>query len=147
MISQRLLLALVVLGTLSSCDRRGSTHGIRDIEVSPGKHLYFKREVRGRNFDSWWISQNPDVCAELDPSTDAEFPAVGPLWFYYRIKAGKLELMGTPGLTMPQKGNLADLLHYEDLHPLDFQRLEREWESQGLTRLDDVPLNDSIVCF
>lgn len=124
--------------------------GIQEIQISPGRSLYFKREVRGLlgNYDILTISLNPDPCAEYDGSVDAEFPAIGSHAFYYRVLtlSNKVELQGVTDLTLPPRGGLSDLLHYEVLHPLDWRSLEETWQSQGLKFLE-VPVNPWIVCF
>lgn len=131
---------------MCSCDRRGSTHGMQDIEVSPGKHVYFKREVRGRNFDELTVSLNSDPCAEFDAKVDGRFGSHGPLSLYYRLNAGKMDLLGSQDLSLPKLGGVADVLDYKSLHPLDFRDVHETWQSRGL-KLIEVSLDRSIICF
>ncbi len=74
-----------------------STFGIRKISVD-GKELYFKREVRGLNYDSVILSADSNYCAEYNPELDYRFTTSDPT-IYYKIESDTLYLLaGNPTL-------------------------------------------------
>lgn len=116
---------------LSACDG----HGVERVVMGDGTAVYFKREVRGSNYDSLWISTDPDPCKPRDPSRDYEFPELGPVTVYCRPGHGEMETYSTGELDTPDGAVELRVVH-QVLDPLSFQTLEKTYASRGLTKID-----------
>ena len=139
------ILAVITIA-LTACDGgwTDSQYGIEGVATSDGTMVYFKREVRGANYDALWISTNPDPCRPADDSTDYVFRELGPLVVYYRAGAGVVETYLTSSLDPPKTKPKVRVIHHV-LDPLAFKELERTHKSRGLTKIE-VPLQRKIHC-
>ena len=121
-----------------------SQYGVDGVSTSEGTTVYFKREVRGANYDALWISASPDPCRPADDATDYVFRELGPLAVYYRAGAGAVETFSTSSLDPPGNEPKVRVIHHV-LDPLAFKELERTYKSSGLTKIE-VPVQRKIHC-
>ena len=94
-------LAIVAFGFFVACD--GIERGIKEVARPGQSSAYFKREVRGQNFDETGISLDGHRCRPLDPSADYVFAALGPITVFCDSRPGKLVVYTTSPLRAPTR--------------------------------------------
>lgn len=132
-----------------SCNSGGGVspykYGITEVKI-PGKQpLYFKREVRGMNYDVLCLSANKEPCAGADSKYDYVFSNFGGERIYYKIENDSLVLFDIWTETPSDKGRFQVNVIPKQLSPLDFAELKKAPEKQGISYLD-VKLDDKIKC-
>lgn len=88
----------------NSVNNRGPLYGIQKISV--GQHsIYFKREIRGRNYDGFSISSDSNLCNGPSPKTDffVNSETVGKV--YYKVKDDELLIYSQSVFTPPSTGS------------------------------------------
>lgn len=121
------------LGTLG-CNRIVMTQrGVLPVELPDGTHVYFKREVRGHNYDALWISADADPCRSAEPRTDYIYRAMGPLVVFYSAREAGLTTYSTTTLDKPSDAGSLHVVNYV-LQPLAFQELSRTYHERHLLK-------------
>lgn len=103
------LLAMLFLIQQSHCnndfvDNRGPQYDIRQISV--GQHnVYFKREIRGRNYEGFSISSDGNLCNGPSPKTDffVDSETIGKV--FYKVEDDELQIYSQNVFTPPQTDN------------------------------------------
>ena len=134
---------LLLFGFMVSCDR-GTGYGISGIESPSGIKLYFRREVRGSNFDKLSLSQNPNYCSEPDPKTALIFESIDPHAFYTFV-GEELHIYTMSDVSKPPilADGLSIILH--KLNNQQFIRMSENYMNLGLKRAD-VSINSLAWC-
>ncbi|MCY7347650.1 MAG: hypothetical protein LH614_15710 [Pyrinomonadaceae bacterium] len=103
------LLAVLFLMNQSHCnngfgDNRGPRYDIRQISV--GQHsVYFKREIRGRNYEGFSISSDGNLCNAPSPKTDFFVGSETIGKTFYKVKGDELQIYSQNEFTPPQTDN------------------------------------------
>jgi hypothetical protein len=137
-------LGVVLLGWLGCQDLRPK-YGVFSLRASGGETLYFKREVRGLNYDVLTLSVDKDHCKKPDPSRDYVFDDLGPHTIYYRIEGDVLTLYLTIPATPPRNFQSQIKVEQREMAPLEFAKVANNHKERGLTLLD-VPLDEDLRC-
>ncbi len=103
------LSGLLFLMTQINCNSnavngRGPLYSISQVSV--GQHsIYFKKEIRGRNYEGLSISSDGDLCKGPSPETDffVDSETVGKT--FYKVKDNKLQIYSQNKFTPPKTGN------------------------------------------
>lgn len=115
------------------------------IESPSGKKLYFRREVRGMNYDSLSLSKDSNYCSKPDPQTSLIFHSIGPHPFY-KFNGEELHIYTMSDVTKPPKlVNGIELV----LHKLTNQQsigMKEKYREMGLQSAD-VPIIKGSWCF
>jgi hypothetical protein len=135
---------LLTASLASSCVDLSPEYGIVNLKISPSQEVYFKREVRGLNYDVLVLSPSSDHCEKPNPKSDYIFRG-GPAEIYYKIEDGALTLFLTIEATPPESGSFPIKIVQNKVHPLDFVDLKKNYENRGLKRLD-VKIDKMLKC-
>lgn len=103
------LLAILFLMQQSHCnnnfvDNRGPLYDIHQISV--GQHnVYFKREIRGRNYEGFSVSSDGNLCNGPSPKTDffVNSETIGKV--FYKVEGDELQIYSQSVFTPPQTDN------------------------------------------
>lgn len=105
---KNLALLTVALMMQQSCypdfEDRGPRYDIRQIFVGQTS-VYFKREVRGRNYDGLSISGDGNLCNGPSPRTDFFVEGMSPGQVFYKIDGDELHIYSQSAFTPPQSGD------------------------------------------
>lgn len=130
---------LVMLGILAAlvmkCDIATAERGVTLVELSGGMTVYFKREVRGNNYDELGISLDGDPCHSLDPSADYIFEGMDHV-IYYATSGSAITTFSTAPLNKPREANRRIVVTNHVVDPLAWQELSRTFATRGLKRVD-----------
>jgi len=83
---------------------RGPRYDIRQISVGQTS-VYFKREIRGRNYDGLSISGDGDFCNGPSPRTDFFVDGMWPGQVFYKVDGDELHIYSQSKFTPPQSGS------------------------------------------
>jgi hypothetical protein len=115
-----------------------TTNGILGLTTTLGKKIYFKREIRGRNFDEIALSGNGDLCSKPTPQRDFIFPESSPTIFF-KFEGETLHLYLSALAQEPRESSIKiNIMQHFLTNPEYIQMLE-EHSKYGLTVLD-VPI-------
>ncbi len=86
-------------------ENRGPLYGVHQISVG-GYNLYFKSEIRGRNYEGFSISSDGNLCNGPSAKTDffVNGETIGKV--FYKVKGDELQIYSQNIFTPPQTGNL-----------------------------------------
>ena len=144
-ILKTLLLSVVASTGCNSGDELSPyLYGIAEVKIAGKQSLYFKREVRGMNYDVLCLSTNKDPCAGADSKDDDVFSNFGGERVYYKIENDSLVLFSWTK-TPSDKGRFQINVIPKELDPLERVELKKAPEKQGISYLD-VKLDDKIKC-
>lgn len=110
--------------------------GVEEVRLPNGGRVYFKREIRGQNYDQLGVSLDGNVCTPLNPSVDYVYSEIGPIVAFYDAQPGKLTIYTTSALQKPAKPFARLEVVNVPLTALDYQKLSREYRSRNLVKLD-----------
>lgn len=133
----------ILLCFLVSCSSTG--YGLLAIESPSGKKLYFRREVRGLNYDLLSLSEKNNYCSKPDPQTSLIFRTIDPHAFY-KFNENELHIYTMADVTKPTK--LADGIELV-VHAIGNQQyihMKEDYLEMGLQRVE-VPIYHSNWCF
>ena len=104
-----LVLLTIVMLMLQGCyldfeDRRGPGFDIRQILVGQNS-VYFKREIRGRNYEGFSISSDGNLCNGPSPGTDFFVEGMTPGQVFYKVDGDELHIYSQSEFTPPQSGS------------------------------------------
>jgi hypothetical protein len=136
------MLAMLSLGACGMLNPFGPEFGVVEVAVPGGRTLYFRREVRGRNYDALAVSEGPDPCRSAEESQDIVFREQGPLTIYYGFAGNRLRVYSTSPVSLPPRPSLIGMVESHVLGPLEWAQMETSYQKQGLKKLE-VPLNVS----
>ena len=133
-------LVVVVVGALFIACSGDTQRGIQAVTRVGESSVYFKREVRGQNFDQMGISLNSERCRPLDSSTDYVFAELGPIEIFCRPQPGKLVVYATSPLRLPARTTNELVVETVLLTPSAFRDLQATYRDRGLVKVtvDDV---------
>lgn len=131
-----------------------SQYGRVEIFVG-GTPLYFKREVRGRNFDGKFLSPNEGVCRGFDPETDIDFRSIDATIFY-RIESDTLVLLVGNPPSFPADFNPDHYVTQPKTFPvkvqileptrlISFDKIETLYKDLDLKYME-IPLDKTLSC-
>lgn len=138
-----LLLAASV--PLSGCNLAEQRYGVRKIESPGGRVLYFRRTVRGLNFDKLVLTPNKDHCSVINPETDIVFRGLGPILVFYRFDSETLKIYLTSAVEVPKGFNEFIAVEQNVISNAEFIRLTDE-HKQELLEVSNIELNPALQC-
>lgn len=138
-----LALSLVALVSVS-CMKLSPKYGFVALRSPTNGELYFKREVRGLNYDVVVLSTNQNYCAESNSRSEFIF-ASDPLPMYYSFEGNTLNLFLTSVVAEPSDFQSAVKVVQHHLSPSDFAELQKTFEDRGLKILN-VPIDEKLRC-
>ncbi len=145
----RLLRSLCVLSVFPlatiSCVDLSPEYGIESLKIADDQDVFFKREIRGQNYDVLVLSPSIDHCGNPNPKSDYIFRGQGPPRIYYKIESGALILYLTIAATAPESGDFPIRIVQNEMHPLDFVDVEKNYHNLGLKRLE-VKIDEALKC-
>ena len=131
-------ICVFVLLTQASCNYPdfSSEYAIETVKFSTGQTIYFKREVRGinGNYDVVSISTNSDPCKSYDEKTDYCICSYRK-YVYYKIEGEKIHLYDATADRSPERSPINLRVENHEIHPLDREKFEANYDKQGITRL------------
>src|SRR5437899_996831 len=136
-------LLLVALASVC-CMKLSPKYGFVALRSQTNGELYFKREVRGLNYDVVILSTNQDYCVEGNPHSDFIF-ASDPLPMYYSFEGNTLNLFLTRVVAEPADFQSAVKVVQHHLSPSDFAELQKAFKDRGLKPLN-VPIDEKLRC-
>ncbi len=136
--------SLVCMSMKEACPDYGPEYGVMSLDGSQGQKLYFKREVRGQNYDVLTLSTDDDYCREPDETKDYVFGAHATKIFY-KQSAGQLDLYMTSPSKTPTEFDSAIRITQHRLSPLEFAELDKNYRELGYV-LIDVKLDKDLQC-
>lgn len=136
-------LGLSLLGC-GACHNLSPHYGVMSLAVPNGQYLYFKREVRGLNYDVVVLSTDNDYCKEPNASSDYVF-ASDPLPMYYKLENGTLSLFLTSPAAIPKIFQSSIKVVQHQLSPLEFQEIEQHYKERGIELLR-VEIDKTLKC-
>ncbi|MEO8649470.1 MAG: hypothetical protein ABI539_09920 [Acidobacteriota bacterium] len=102
---KNLILLTIAVLMQQSCyldfEDRGPGFDIRQISVGQNS-IYFKREIRGRNYEGLSISSDGDLCNGPSPRTDFFLDSLDVDGVFYKVEADKLYIYSYTAFTPPQ---------------------------------------------
>lgn len=102
---KNLVLLVIVFLMQQGCyidfEDRGPRRDIRQISVGRIS-VYFKREIRGRNYDGLSISGDGDLCNGPSPRTDFFVEGMSPGQVFYKVDGDELHIYSQSRFTPPQ---------------------------------------------
>ena len=131
-------ISVLVLLTQASCNYPdfSSEYAIETVNLSTGQTIYFKREVRGINgsYDVVSISTNSDPCKSYDEKTDYCICSYRK-YVYYSVEGDKIHLYAATANRSPERFPINLKIENHEIHPLDREKFEANYDKQGITRL------------
>jgi hypothetical protein len=136
-------LPFIVLGAVC-CMSLSPKHGFVALRSPGNSELYFKREVRGLNYDVVVLSTNKDYCAEPNARSDFIF-ASDPLPMYYSFDGNTLNLFLTSVVAQPSDFQSTVKVVQHHLSPSEFGEIQKSFKERGLELLD-IPIDEKLRC-
>jgi hypothetical protein len=131
-------ISVLALLTQAACSYPdfSSEYAIETVKLPTGQTIYFKREVRGinGNYDVVSISTNSDPCKSYDEKTDYCICS-GRRYVYYKIEGDKIHLYDATANQSPERFPINLGIENHEIHPLDREKFEANYDKQGITRL------------
>ncbi|MCC7307098.1 MAG: hypothetical protein IT173_06015 [Acidobacteria bacterium] len=98
------IVALMQQGCYIDFEDRGPRYDIRQISVGQTS-VYFKMEIRGRNYEGLSISGDGNLCKGPSPRTDFFLDSLDVDGVYYKVEGEKLYVYSYTAFTPPQAGS------------------------------------------
>lgn len=131
-------ISVLALLTQASCSYPdfSSEYAIEPVKLSTGQTIYFKREVRGinGNYDVVSIPTNSDPCKSYDEKTDYYIRS-DRKYVYYKVEGDKIHLYSATANRSPERFPINMRIENHEIHPLDQEKFEANYDKQGITRL------------
>lgn len=144
------VIAAIILSLLCSCtmiesSNNGSNYGVQEINFPKQQSsIYFKREVRGLNFDALWISSNRDPCYPINKDSDIVFSALNHTVFYKQT-ADSLYLYSTSPIDWPTNNTFVVKIIYNEIGANEFFSFEESYAAHGLKKLK-IEIDPKLIC-
>jgi hypothetical protein len=129
---------------LTACVDLSPKYGVVAVQSAQNAELYFKREVRGLNYDVVVLSSNRQFCEKADSKSEFIFSS-DPLPMYYNFEGNTLNLFVTSVAAQPPDFQSPVKVVQHNLSPSEFAEMQRSFKDQGLKRLD-VPIDEKLRC-
>jgi hypothetical protein len=129
----------------SSCADLSPEYGIVNLKITPSQEVFFKREVRGQNYDALVLSPSKDLCSEPNPRSDYIFKSQGPHRIYYKVEDGTLILFLTIAAPLLEEGAFPIRVVQNKMHTLEFEELQKNYRKLGLVELK-VEIDRGLKC-
>jgi hypothetical protein len=114
--------------------------------MSGNRTIYFKRVVRGLNFDEIVISPNSVLCGTPSSETDYEFTTLDPPDLLYRANGNDLLLfVHNDAAVAPTSGRFPVNVIQKSLDTPEYEQLERDAQKLGLVPLH-IELDGKLKC-
>lgn len=139
-----LLLALIVTGC--GRERDYADYGTLRIEAPNGEEFYFRREMRGLNYDALSLSKDSNFCSKPNPDNALIFRSLGPVIVFYRFKGNELHLYKMSEVDVPKNFSNTIKLVLHDITNLEYIALRQTYADKGL-EMSDVPMNPQLNCW
>jgi hypothetical protein len=141
------LAGLIVLSIiLSACGPDLSpAYGRVGVRVSDNAQIFFKREVRGLNYDALVISPSDSLCGMPNAKTDYVFTGMGPFDVYYKVETGRLILFTHYAATPPPDSRFPVGVVQNELGSPDFDQLKSNADGLNLRHLE-FPIDERVKC-
>lgn len=102
-LSRKLSLLVIFLLTQISCIGVSESPRYDISQISVGQYnIYFKREIRGRNYEGLSISTNSNLCESPSPKTDYFVNSETIAKVFYKVKSDELQIYSQNVFTPPQ---------------------------------------------
>lgn len=105
---RNLALFIITVLMLQSCyldfEDRGPRYDIRQIIVGQNS-VYFKRKIRGRNYEGLSISGDGNLCNGPSRRTDFFLDSLDVDGVFYKVEGNKLYIYSYTAFTPPQSGS------------------------------------------
>ena len=142
----RIILVVLFLAMITAgCGIFGSGYGLVKIQAPNGEEFYFRREVRGLNYEALSLSTNSNVCAKPDPDKALVFHAYTPVVFY-RFDGNELHLYKMSTVDVPKNFSNTIKLVLHDITNPEFMALEKNYAEKGL-EASKVPVDPKLSCW
>ncbi len=119
--SRKLSLLFIFLLAQISCigDSKGARYDICQISVGQ-YNIYFKREIRGRNYEGLSISTDSNLCDGPSPKTDyfVNSETIGKV--FYKVEGNELQIYSQSVFTPPQTGNFPIKVVQKEISRVDY---------------------------
>lgn len=122
-----------------------SDYGLLKIQAPSGEEFYFRRQMRGRNYDALSLSSNPNFCSEPSPDNALIFQGMGPIEVFYRFEGNELHLYKMQEVNTPKSFSKDVKLVFHELTNQQFIDLRKSYASRGL-QISDVSVNNELSC-
>lgn len=138
-----LLIAISLIGCVTPS---GSDYGLLRIQAPNGEEFYFRREMRGRNYDSLALSKDSDPCTQPDPDHAVIWRGMGPSITFYRFEGNELHLYEMEDLVIPPNFSKTIKVIIHQITNPQYNALRESYAEKGLA-ISDVPLNSKQICW
>ncbi len=138
----------VAVLTVSGCGkvgRDGSNYGLLKIQAPNGEEFFFRRQVRGWNYDALSLSKNPNHCAEPDPANALIFIGMGPIEVFYKFEGNQLHLYKMQEVNSPKDFSTDVKFVFHELTNQQYIELRETYASKGLN-ISNVYINSELSC-
>ena len=135
--------AFIVLG-LMTCMNLPPHYGVVALQSPQHAELYFKREVRGSNYDVVLLSTSKQHCGEPNSKSEYIF-ASDPLPMYYSFEGDTLNLFLTSLVAEPPEFQSPIKVVQHHLSPSEFADMKKDFKTRHLNQLD-VPIDENLRC-
>jgi hypothetical protein len=127
------LFLLFLMGQMHcSYDWDSARYGIQKVLV--GEHsIYFKREIRGRNYDGLSISTDGNLCNGPSAKTDYFVDSETPGRVFFKVENNVLQIYSQSVFTAPQNNDFTILITQKYIPAQDFS--ENDAIKLGYTEL------------
>ena len=119
--SRKLSLLFIFWLVQISCigDSENARYDIRQISVGQ-YNIFFKREIRGRNYEGLSISTDSNLCDGPSPKTDyfVNSETIGKV--FYKVEGDKLQIYSQSVFTPPQTGNFPFKVVQKEIPRVDY---------------------------
>ncbi len=115
------LLGLLFLMAQIDCsyNRNSAQYGMQQVSV--GQYIiYFKKEIRGRNYEGLSISTDGNLCNGPSQKTDFFVNSETPGRVFYKVENNKLQIYSQSVFTAPQNNNFPISIFQEYILAQDF---------------------------
>lgn len=132
---------------LTSCSSDLHTkYAVQLVRVSETHEVYFKRKVRGQNYDVTVLSANKNHCAIPDPKSDYVFNGLddSPILFY-KVENSTLILFLTIPAKEPEGGQFPIKVVQIKVEPLENWKMKEKYGDMGLKPLE-LEIDNSLKC-
>lgn len=134
--SRHLVLLTILLLVQQSCyldfEDRGPRYDIRQISVGQ-QSLFFKREIRGRNYEGLSISSDGDLCNRPSPQTDYFVDQLTIAKVFYKFQGDELHIYSQNVFTPPKTGIFPVKIVQIEIFPNQYD--EDKIKKRGYTEL------------
>jgi len=141
------LLGLLFLTAQINCSsdfdsNGGPLHGIRQVSVGQN-NIYFKKEIRGRNYEGLSISTDDNLCNSPSAKTDYFVNSETPGEVFYKVENDVLQIYSQSVFTAPQNNDFPVYIAQKYIFAQDFN--ESNALNLGFTKLS-IPDDSLKTC-